>query len=299
MNHEPHQQRGFDASPLPPDSRLRKPKHALPIGTVDCHAHIFDHFERYPLSSNRRYQPPLCTREAWFELHDCLGVTFGVQVHGTPYGFDNTITEDFVQSHPDRLRAVGSISPDSDRSLIARLDKAGFCAARLMDQFPTGATTKDLEQIANLIADFGWHIEINIAESRDWIDLEARLLACPVPLVFDHMGRVRGREGVDSAGFRTIARILERRADAWTKISSWYRLSDRPLQAYDDMEPIVKTLLRNFPEQCVWGTNWPHPGIHQHMPNDIDLVDGLSAWIEDESTRNNLFALNARRLYAF
>lgn len=53
-----------DAAPLPPDPHLRAPRRALPAGTVDCHAHVFDRFERYPLAGTRKYQPPLCTREA-------------------------------------------------------------------------------------------------------------------------------------------------------------------------------------------------------------------------------------------
>jgi hypothetical protein len=52
------------AEVLAPDARLRKPKRALPAGTVDCHAQIFDRFERYPLAPDRKYAPPLCTRDA-------------------------------------------------------------------------------------------------------------------------------------------------------------------------------------------------------------------------------------------
>ena len=54
----------------------------------------------------------------------------------------------------------------------------------------------------------GWHIEINIARSSDWVELEPRLRRCPVPLVFDHMGRVRGAEGVNAPGFTVIRRLL-------------------------------------------------------------------------------------------
>jgi len=52
---------------LRPDARLRAPKRALPRGAVDCHAHIFDRFERYPLAPGRKYSPPLCPREAWLD----------------------------------------------------------------------------------------------------------------------------------------------------------------------------------------------------------------------------------------
>ena len=288
-----------DVQPLPPDTRLRAPRRALPPGTVDCHAHVFDRFERYPFAGTRKYLPPLCTREAWLALHAALGVERGVQVHGSPYGFDNSITEDFLREHPQRLRGVAAVPPDVDAALLKRLDAAGFRAARLMDQFATGATTKDLEALAAKVAPFGWHIEINIAQSADWVGLESKLMHCPVPLVIDHLGRTRGGEGVNAPGFRVICRLLESRRDCHTKISSWYRLSDAGPPHYDDMRPFAQLLLREFPQQCVWGSNWPHPGIHQDMPNDTGLVDLLESWLPDESVRIPLFAENASRLYRF
>ena len=230
-------------------------------------------------------------------LHASLGVARGVQVHGSPYGFDNSITEDFLREHPGRFVGVAAISPAIDESLLRRLHSSGFKAARLMDQFATGATTADLEAIAKRVAPYGWHIEINIARSSDWVALEPRLRRCPVPLVFDHLGRVRGGEGVDAPGFKVVRRLLAERDDCWSKISSWYRLSDSP--GFHDMEVLVKTLLLERPERCVWGTNWPHPGLHDFMPNDADLVDQLESWLPGDKVRDGLFAANAAKLYRF
>jgi 2-pyrone-4,6-dicarboxylate lactonase len=284
---------------LPPDGRLRAPKRPLPRGTVDCHAHIFDRFDKYPFSPKQKYSPPLCAREAWLALHAALGVERGVQVHGSPYGFDNSITEDFLKEHKGRFVAVAAVPPDADEKLLKRLNAAGFRAARLMDQFPTAATTADLEVISRKIQPLGWHIEINIAKSADWIALEPRLKRCPVPLVFDHLGRVRSSEGVNSRGFRIVLDLLTKRDDCWTKISSWYRLSDGGPPDYADMKPPVQMLLKERPDRCVWGSNWPHPGLTKFMPNDVDLVDQLDEWLPNESVREPLFALNAQRLYRF
>jgi predicted TIM-barrel fold metal-dependent hydrolase len=286
-------------SSLAPDPRLRKPKRALPAGSIDCHAHIFDRFEQYPLAGQRKYNPPLCTREAWFALHESLGIARGVQVHGSPYGFDNSITEDFVKQYPQRLRAVAAISPDITDAELKRLTEHGFRAARLMDQFATGATTKDLEAIAGKIAPFGWHIEINISKAADWVDLEPRLLKCPVPVVFDHLGRPRGSEGIASPGFKVVRRLLSEHDSFWTKVSSWYRLSDSGAPDYADMKPFVQAVLSDRPDRCVFGTNWPHPGIRNHMPNDADLVDQLESWLPNEDVRVPLFVTNAEQLYKF
>jgi predicted TIM-barrel fold metal-dependent hydrolase len=285
------------ADVLPPDARLRAPKRALPRGTIDCHAHIFDRFERYPLAGGRKYSPPLCTREAWLALHAALGVDRGVQVHGSPYGFDNSITLDFLQEYRGRFVGVAAIGPEVSEAELKRLDAGGFRAARLMDQFATGATTRDLEAIARRIAPYGWHIEINILKASDWIELEPRLRRCPVPMVFDHMGRARGAEGVNSPGFAVIRRLLAERDDCWTKISSWYRLSDAGPPHYADMKPFVQTLLADRPERCVWGSNWPHPGLTGFMPNDTDLLDLLESWLPHDGVREPLFAHNAAKLY--
>ncbi len=284
---------------LAPDARLRAPKRALPRGTVDCHAHIFDRFERYPLAGGRKYSPPLCTREAWLDLHAALGVARGVQVHGSPYGFDNSITLDFLQEHRGRFVGVAAISPEVSEAELKRLNAGGFRAARLMDQFATGATTANLEAIARRVAPYGWHLEINIASARDWVELEPRLRRCPVPLVFDHMGRPRGAEGLNSPGFAVIRRLLTERDNCWTKISSWYRLSDAGPPHYADMKPLVQALLADRPDRCVWGTNWPHPALTEFMPNDADLLDQLESWLPDDAVREPLFASNAAKLYRF
>jgi len=287
------------ADVLPPDARLRAPKRPLPRGTVDCHAHIFDRFERYPLAGERKYSPPLCAREDWLALHASLGVERGVQVHGTPYGFDNSITLDFLAGHRGRFVGVAAIHPDIPEPELRKLDAGGFRAARLMDQFPSGATTAMLEDIARRVAPLGWHIEINIAKSADWVALEPRLRRCPVPLVFDHLGRPRGGEGIDAPGFRVIRRLLAEREDCWTKISSFYRLSDSGPPHYADMRPFVQAVLADRPERCVWGTNWPHPGLTKFMPNDADLLDLLESWLPGDAVREPLFATNAARLYRF
>src|SRR5690349_10666232 len=284
---------------LPPDGNVRAPRRALPPGAVDCHAHIFDRFADYRFAGERKYSPPLCPREAWLALHRALGVARGVQVNGSPYGYDNTITEDFLREHRGRFAGVATVPPGIDERVLRRLDAAGFRAARLMDQFASAATTAMLEPIAARVAPLGWHIKINIAHAAHWVELEGRLRRCPVPLVFDHLGRPRGGEGIDQPGFKVIRRLLTERDDCWTKLSSFYRLSDAGPPDYADMRPFVQAVLNDRGDRCVWGTNWPHPGLSRDMPNDAALLDVLDDWIPRDEMRGPLFATNAARLYRF
>jgi predicted TIM-barrel fold metal-dependent hydrolase len=118
-------------------------------------------------------------------------------------------------------------------------------------------------------------------------------------MVFDHFGRPRGAEGIDQPGFKVVRRLLVERDDCWTKISSFYRLSDAGPPDYADMRPFVQAVLADRADRCVWGTNWPHPGLSRDMPNDADLLDLLESWIPREAMREPLFATNAARLYRF
>ncbi|MBU3748486.1 MAG: radical SAM protein, partial [Burkholderiaceae bacterium] len=105
--------------PLPPHLKLRAPKRQVPEGTIDCHAHIFDQMARYPMDINRKYTPPECSRDSWLNMHRIMGVHRGVQVHGSIYGFDNSITEDFVK----RLRATGKVCDHFHLSLQSGCDE--------------------------------------------------------------------------------------------------------------------------------------------------------------------------------
>jgi predicted TIM-barrel fold metal-dependent hydrolase len=204
-----------------------------------------------------------------------------------------------MRDHRGRFVGVATIPPDIDERTLRRLDAAGFRAARLMDQFASAATTAMLEPIAARVAPLGWHIEINIARAADWVELEPRLRRCPVPLVFDHLGRPRGGEGIEQPGFKVVRRLLTERDDCWTKVSSFYRLSDAGPPDYSDMQPFVQAVLGDRSDRCVWGTNWPHPGLSRDMPNDAHLLDVLEGWIPRDAMREPLFATNAARLYRF
>jgi 2-pyrone-4,6-dicarboxylate lactonase len=68
---------------------------------------------------------------------------------------------------------------------------------------------------------------------------------------------------------------------------------------YEDMAPFVKKVLSERPDRCVWGSNWPHPGLHAAMPNDAELVDLLDSWLPSDAVRVPLFSANATKLYRF
>ena len=50
---------------------------------------------------------------------------------------------------------------------------------------------------------------------------------------------------------------------------------------FTDAVPFGQALLEVAPDRILWGTDWPHPNIKKHMPNDGDLVDLIPLFMPD------------------
>ena len=53
------------------------------------------------------------------------------------------------------------------------------------------------------------------------------------------------------------------------------------------------------PDRVIWGTDWPHPNISKHMPNDGDLVDLVPKFAPDPAMQRRVLVDNPARLYDF
>jgi 2-pyrone-4,6-dicarboxylate lactonase len=61
---------------------------------------------------------------------------------------------------------------------------------------------------------------------------------------------------------------------------------------------LAARLVKTFPDQCVWGLDWPHPN-HTHIPDDGELVDALSQIAPTPTQLEKLLVVNPQRLYQF
>ena len=59
----------------------------------------------------------------------------------------------------------------------------------------------------------------------------------------------------------------------WSKVSCPDRLSKEGPPHYDDVVPFARSIVERFPDRVLWGTDWPHPNLKSHMPDDGALVD--------------------------
>ena len=62
---------------------------------------------------------------------------------------------------------------------------------------------------------------------------------------------------------------------------------------YKDRVPVPA----EFPDRVLWGTDWPHPNLTDHMPDDGLLVDHVPHVAVTADQRQKLLVDNPLRLY--
>lgn len=282
-----------------PDYGYRPPKIKAPPKSCCTQAHVFGPSDRFPYAEERGYTPPDCPVEEYLKLLDTLGLDRGVIVHGSAHGSNNSVSIAGIASAPDRLRGVAVIRPDVSEKELEELHAGGMRGFRLSTMLAGAISTDHLEPMAERVAQFGWHVVLHVNDVGELVELTPRLKALRIGFVVDHLGRVRGGQGVDHPGFQALLGLLRETDHGWAKLASWYRLSDQG-PPYDDMTPLARALIEARQDRIVWGTNWPHPILWDHpMPNDTDLFDQFMEWCGDDASRKQILVDNPAQLYGF
>ncbi len=274
------------------------PAYRPPPGAVDAHCHVFGPEARFPFAPERKYTPCDAGKEELWALRDHLGFTRNVIVQATCHGADNRALVDALAHAGDRARGVATVRRDVSVEELERLDAAGVRGVRfnfvkrLVDRLPH----EDLTEVAAKIAPLGWHVVIYF-EAEELPEIQELVTALPTVVVVDHMGRPDVRRPVDGEGFQRFARLLEEHGNFWTKVSCPERLSVRGPPDYADVAPFARHLVERFPDRVLWGTDWPHPNMKSHMPDDGRLVDFLPRIAPTEALRRALLVDNPMRLY--
>ncbi|MFG2793135.1 amidohydrolase family protein [Streptomyces sp. NPDC048419] len=280
------------------------PTFTLPPGTVDTHCHIFGPQAVFPFAPERKYTPCDASKKQLFALRDHLGVSRNVIVQATCHGADNTAMVDALQASGGRARGIAAVRPDIGEHELLALDAAGVRGVRfnfvrrLVDSSPED----DLSLIAKKIAPLGWHIVLYF-ESADLPDLEGFFASLPTPLVVDHMGRPDVTRPADGPEFSRFLRFVAAN-DVWVKVTCPERLSETGPAAlngehrpYADVVPFARRAVEEFPDRVLWGTDWPHPNLTDHMPDDGLLVDYVPQIAVTAEQRQRLLVDNPMRLY--
>jgi len=273
------------------------PKVAVPANAWDCHAHIFGPGEQYPFTPKRSYTPPPASIQAYQRMLSALGLDRAVIVQPSVYGTDNGCTYDAVSASGGKWRGIAVVDATTDKHELRRLHDAGFRGVRINLLFKGGGLAMDiLEQVAQLVAPLGWHVQLLI-DGRHLPELAPRLRRLPVRFVIDHMGHMPVQLGLAHPAFKTLIALV-REGNCWVKLSGAYRISDEPYP-YRDVIPIAMALVEAAPEHVVWGSDWPHPSFQGAMPVDASLLDLLASWVPETRTRQRILTSNPAELYDF
>ena len=278
-----------------PDPQPHGPQSfTVPVGAVDCHAHVIGLPPDYPLVEGRSYTPPEATPAAYLQMLDGSGMSYGVLVQVSVHGFDNRRMLQALAAAPDRLRGIAVMPLGLSDSAYVAAKNSGVVGLRLNVLFGGGVGFDTLEDYAALAREMGWHLQF-LLDARALPGLAARIARLPVPFVVDHMGHVPTAEvSPDDAAFQTLVALV--RDGGWVKLSGAYRLSANE-PPYVDTVAYAQRLLEAAPDRCLWGSDWPHVALWRTMPNVGSLLDTLALWAPDDDLRRKILVTNPARLY--
>lgn len=282
-----------------------RPRFALPAGAVDAHCHVFGPAAEFPYAPERKYTPCDAGKRELFALRDHLGFARNVIVQATCHGADNRAMVDACRASNGRARGVATVRRDIGDDELKALHEAGVRGVRfnfvkrLVDFTPK----EDLMDIAGRIAALGWHVVIYF-EACDLPELWDFFSALPTIVVVDHMGRPDVGQPVDGPEFALFLEFMRRHPNVWSKVSCPERLSlrgpaalDGEAHPYRDVAPFARRIVEQFPDRVLWGTDWPHPNLKDHMPDDGLLVDFIPHIAPTPELQRKLLVDNPMRLY--
>ena len=108
----------------------------------------------------------------------------------------------------------------------------------------------------------------------------------------------------DCTEFARFLKFMEDYDNVWCKVTCPERLSvsgppalNGETNTYRDVVPFARKVVEEFPDRVLWGTDWPHPNLKDHMPDDGVLVDQIPKFATTPGLRQKLLVDNPMRLY--
>ena len=282
-----------------------KPRFTPPPGAVDAHCHVFGPAAAFPFAPERKYTPCDASKDQLFALRDLLGFERNVIVQATCHGNDNRALLDALAHSNGRARGVASVAADVSDAELHRLHEAGVRGVRFnfLKRLADFTPREVLMSIAQRIAPLGWHVVVYF-EAQDLPSLWSFFTELPTVVVIDHMGRPDVSQAVDGPAFGLFTRLLREHPNVWTKVSCPERLSvagppatNGERDPYRDVVPFARHVVESFPDRVLWGTDWPHPNLKDHMPDDGLLVDWVPEIATTPELQRKLLVDNPARLY--
>lgn len=275
----------------------KKPDIALPVGSCDGHCHVFGPAAQFPFAPSSTYEPVDAGCDTLLERHRFLGIDRAVIVQASCHGTNNDAMIDAINRAGDNYRGVAVVDKDISPEELEHMHEAGVRGVRFnfVKRLGSAKPLDHYRQILSKIAPLGWHVIVYF-DAEDLVALEPFFRTIQVPVVVDHMGRVPVEEGLNSKAFELLHNLLTQSDKYWVKVSCAERLS-KTGPPYSDVDNIAKALIESVTDRVLWGTDWPHPNMKSHMPDDGQLVDRIMQIANTEELRQKILIDNPTRLY--
>ncbi|HTU69927.1 MAG TPA: amidohydrolase family protein [Candidatus Baltobacteraceae bacterium] len=274
-----------------------RPAFVVPAGAVDAHCHVFGPGEKFPYAPQRKYTPGDAPKEALFELRSLLGFTRNVIVQASCHGCDNRAMVDALLASAGTARGIAVVEPGVSVAELAEMHAAGVRGVRFnfLKRLVDATPREQYVEIAKKIIPLGWHIVIYF-EAPELEELTPFITSLPAAVVIDHMGRPDVDLGLEHPQWKRFIALMDEHPNLWVKVSGAERLS-KTGPPYDDVVPFGRALVERYPERVLWGTDWPHPNMTTHMPDDGKLVDFIARMATTPALQEQLLVRNPMRLY--
>ena len=268
-----------------------------PPGAVDAHCHVFGPMSQFPFSPKAKYLPEDATPKMLFSLRDRLGFSRNVIVQASCHGTDNAATLNAIAQSDGKARGVAVVEPEINIDKLRMLHEGGIRGVRFnfLKRLVDDAPKDKFIEIAERVESLGWHAVVYF-EAELLAELRSFLDAIPVPIVVDHMARPDVTQGPDGPDMRALRELLDSRSDIWIKATCPDRLdpSGPPWAAFAGA---VAPLVADYPDRCLWGTDWPHPNMQNAIPDDGKIVDMIPRIAATAALQQKLLVDNPMRLY--
>jgi 2-pyrone-4,6-dicarboxylate lactonase len=275
-----------------------KPAFVLPPGAVDAHCHVFGPGDVFPYSPERKYTPCDAPAEKLFALRDYLGFARNVIVQASCHGPDNRALVDALNKAGKLARGIAVVNQDVTDAELKALDQACVRGIRfnflprLADELPHEV----YRELAARVAPLGWHIVVYF-EAHDLQRLKGLLSSLGTPIVVDHLAVPDVSKPLDqNPDFAAFQDWMAENPQIWVKVTCPERISKQG-PPYDDFVLYGRALVDRFPDRVIWGTDWPHPNMRTHVPDDGKLVDMIPKIAVTAEKQKALVVDNPMRLY--
>jgi predicted TIM-barrel fold metal-dependent hydrolase len=271
------------------------PDFAVPDGACDCHVHIYD--RRFPYKPAAALKPkPGDVADYRRSVQRRLHTSRTVCVTPSTYGTDNRCMLDALRQFGGTARGIAVVAPDVGEAELKALHAGGARGVRV--NYPKA----QMLALSRRLAPLGWNMEFFVPGGR-LAEMESLFLELPTPIVFDHLAHIAEPDGMKSAGYRTVRKLLDT-GRAWMKVSGAYIDSRMGPPDYPDSSALARSYIAAAPERCLWASNWPMPDVTagpnpKPRPDALPFFDLFGRWVPDAKLRHRILVENPERLYGF